>query len=135
MRHYGKTYVRWNDLDAFGHINNANYLTFIQEVRADFTWYSRIAKGLKPMFADMVVARAEIDYLEPIYAGGFEIDIAIWVSKIGNSSFTLEYELTSKAGVHARARTIQVAVNMESKKSRAINEEERELLTQYLEHE
>jgi acyl-CoA thioester hydrolase len=135
MRHHGKTYVRWNDLDAFGHINNANYLTFIQEVRADFTWYSRIAKGLKPMFADMVVARAEIDYLEPIYAGGFEIDIAIWVSKIGNSSFTLEYELTSKAGVHARARTVQVAVDMESKKSRAINDEERELLTQYLEHE
>ena len=135
MRHHGKTYVRWNDLDAFGHINNANYLTFIQEVRADFTWYSRIAKGLKQMFSDMVVARAEIDYLEPITEGGFEIDIAIWVSKIGNSSFTLEYELTSKAGVHAKARTVQVAVDMETKRSRAINEEERELLTQYLEHE
>jgi acyl-CoA thioester hydrolase len=135
MRHHGKTYVRWNDLDAFGHINNANYLTFIQEVRADFTWYSRIAKGLKPMFSDMVVARAEIDYLEPINAGGFEIDIAVWVSKIGNSSFTLEYELTSKAGVHARARTVQVAVDMATKRSRAINDEERTLLTQYLEHE
>jgi acyl-CoA thioester hydrolase len=135
MRHHGKTYVRWNDLDAFGHINNANYLTFIQEVRADFTWYSRIAKGLKPMISDMVVARAEIDYLEPITEGGFEIDIAIWVSKIGNSSFILEYELTSKAGVHAKARTVQVAVDMETKRSRAINEEERELLTQYLEHE
>jgi acyl-CoA thioester hydrolase len=135
MRHHGKTYVRWNDLDAFGHINNANYLTFIQEVRADFTWYSRIAKGLKPMFSDMVVARAEIDYLEPINAGGFEIDIAVWVSKIGNSSFTLEYELTSKAGIHAKARTVQVAVDMETKRSRAINEEERTLLTQYLEHE
>ena len=135
MRHHGKTYVRWNYLDAFGHINNANYLTFIQEVRADFTWYSRIAKGPKPMFSDMVVARAEIDYLEPITEGGFEIEIAIWVSKIGNSSFILEYELTSKAGVHAKARTVQVAVDMESKRSRAINEEERELLTQYLEHE
>ena len=133
MRHHGKTYVRWNDLDAFGHINNANYLTFIQEVRADFTWYSRIAKGLEPMFSDMVVARAEVDYLEPITEGGFEIDIAIWVSKIGNSSFTLEYELTSKAGVHARARTVQVAVDMASKRSRAINDEERGLLTQYLE--
>ena len=135
MRHHGKTYVRWNDLDAFGHINNANYLTFIQEVPADFTWYSRIATGLKPMFSDMVVVRAEIDYLEPITEGGFEIEIAIWVSKIGNSSFILEYELTSKAGVHAKARTVQVAVDMESKRSRAINEEERELLTQYLEHE
>ena len=135
MRHHGKTYVRWNDLDAFGHINNANYLTFIQEVRADFTWYSRIAKGLKPMFSDMVVAREEIDYLEPITEGGFEIDIAVWVSKIGNSSFVLDYELTSKAGVHAKARTVQVAVDMETKRSRAINDEERELLTQYLEHE
>ncbi len=133
MRHHGKTYVRWNDLDAFGHINNANYLTFIQEVRADFTWYSRIAKGLKPMFSDMVVARAEIDYLEPINQGGFEVDIAVWVSKIGNSSFTLEYELTSKDGVHARARTVQVAVDMDTKRSRAINDEERTLLTQYLE--
>jgi acyl-CoA thioester hydrolase len=133
MRHHGKTYVRWNDLDAFGHINNANYLTFIQEVRADFTWYSRIARGLQPMFSDMVVARAEIDYLEPINQGGFEIDIAIWVSKIGKSSFTLEYELTSKAGVHAKARTVQVAVDMESKRSRAINDEERTLLTEYLE--
>ena len=133
MRHHGKTYVRWNDLDAFGHINNANYLTFIQEVRADFTWYSRIAKGLKPMSSDMVVARAEIDYLEPINQGGFEIDIAVWVSKIGNSSFTLEYELTSKAGIHARAKTVQVAVDMATKRSRAINDEERTLLTQYLE--
>jgi acyl-CoA thioester hydrolase len=133
MRHHGKTYVRWNDLDAFGHINNANYLTFIQEVRADFTWYSRIANGLKPMFSDMVVARAEIDYLEPITEGGFDIDVAIWVSKIGNSSFTLEYELTSKAGIHAKARTVQVAVDMETKRSRAINDEERALLVQYLE--
>lgn len=132
MRHHGKTYVRWNDLDAFGHINNANYLTFIQEVRADFTWYSRIANGLKPMFSDMVVARAEIDYLEPITEGGFEIDVVIWVSKIGNSSFTLEYELTSKAGIHAKARTVQVAVDMETKRSRAINDEERALLVQYL---
>ena len=85
------------------------------------------------MFSDMVVARAEIDYLEPITEGGFDIDIAIWVSKIGNSSFTLEYELSSKSGVHVRAKTVQVAVDMATKKSRAINEEERTLLTQYLE--
>ena len=135
MRHHGKTYVRWNDLDAFGHINNANYLTFIQEVRADFTWYSRIAKGLKPMFSDMVVARAEIDYLEPINEGGFEIDVAIWVSKIGNSSFTLDYELTSKAGVHAKARTVQVAVDMNTKTSRPLSESEKEFLQEYFEGE
>ena len=85
------------------------------------------------MFADMVVARAEIDYLEPINGGGFDIDVAIWVSKIGNSSFTLAYELTSKDGVHAKARTVQVAVDMATKRSRAITDEERALLSEYLE--
>jgi acyl-CoA thioesterase FadM len=45
----------------------------------------------------------------------------------------LEYELTSKAGVHAKARTVQVAVDMATKRSRAINDEERTLLAQYLE--
>ena len=103
MRHVGNTYVRWNDLDAFGHVNNANYLTFIQEVRAYFTWYSRIARGLKPIFKDMVVARVEIDYLVPIMEGGFNLDVEIWVSKIGTSSFVLQYELKSTAGLHARA--------------------------------
>ena len=38
MRHEAKVHVRWDDLDAFGHVNNASYLTFIQEARADFTW-------------------------------------------------------------------------------------------------
>ena len=58
-------HVRWDDLDAFGHINNAAYLTFVQEARSDFTWYSRKRNGETPILADMVVARAEIDYLEP----------------------------------------------------------------------
>ena len=41
MRHHSKQIVRWDDLDAFGHLNNATYLTIIQEARADLTWYSR----------------------------------------------------------------------------------------------
>jgi acyl-CoA thioester hydrolase len=133
MRHNGKIHVRWDDLDAFGHVNNASYLTFIQEVRADMTWYSRIAKGLKPMFKEMVVARAEVDYLVPIMEGGFELEVEIWVSKIGTSSFVLQYEMKSKAGLHAKAVTVQVAVDAESKRSRPLDDEERALLNEYLE--
>ena len=133
MRHVGNTYVRWNDLDAFGHVNNANYLTFIQEVRADFTWYSRIARGLKPIFKDMVVARVEIDYLVPIMEGGFNLDVEIWVSKIGTSYFVLQYELKSTAGLHARASSVQVAVDIDTHKSRKISDDERTLLNEYLE--
>lgn len=134
MRHLAKAHVRWDDLDAFGHINNATYLTYIQEARAHFTWYSRKEKGLEPMLADMVVGRAEVDFIEPIYEGGFDLDVAIWVSRIGNSSFDLSYELTSSHGLHARGRTVQVAVSMETKRSRPLSQEEREFLVAYFEN-
>lgn len=125
--------VRWGDLDAFGHLNNAAYLVIVQEARADWTWYSREPLGLPPVFADMVVARAEVDYLVPIYEGSFDVDVAIWVSRIGNSSFDLIYEISSPQGLHARAKTVQVAVNMETKKARRIYDDEKEWLKTYLE--
>ena len=133
MRYLAKTFVRWDDLDGFGHVNNASYLTYMQEARSNFTWYSRKTVGLEPLLSSMVVARAEVDFIEPIYDGGFDLDVAIWVTKIGNSSFELAYELSSPLGLHARGRTVQVAVSMETKKSRPLTQEEREFLTGYLE--
>ena len=133
MRHLTKTHVRWDDLDGFGHVNNATYLTYMQESRSNFTWYSRKEAGLDPVLSQMVVARAEVDFIEPIYDGGFDLDVAIWVSRIGNSSFEMVYEMSSSHGMHARGRTVQVAVNMDTKKSRPLSDEEHEFLNKYLE--
>ena len=133
MRHTAKVHVRWDDLDAFGHINNAKYLTYVQEARADFTWFARQAAGKSPLLADMVVARAEVDYIEPIYDGGMEIDCQIWITRIGTASFEMEYELIHKGVIRARVKTTQVAVSVETKRSRPLSDEEREFLTEYFE--
>ena len=114
--------MRWDDLDAMGHVNNAKYLTYIQETR--FLWSPT---------SEMVVARAEVDYLEPIYQGGRYFDISLWVESIGNSSFTLAYEVIGDNGVvHARVKTVQVAVAMDSRKSRPLSDSERDFLSKYL---
>ena len=118
----GKQFVRWDDIDAFGHVNNAKYLTYIQEAR--FLWSPII---------EMVVARAEVDFIEPIYEGGRFYDINLWVEAIGNSSFTMGYEVVGDNGlVHATVKTVQVAVSMETKKSRPLTDAEREFLNKYL---
>ena len=132
MKHQFKCQVRWGDLDAFMHVNNAAYLTYIQEARVDFTVYSRQRAKLQPVLIEMVVAHADIDYINPIYDAGIEIDIAVWVSKIGTSSFVLQYELSKDGEIYAKAKTVQVTVSMESKTSRPVNEEERSFLSQYL---
>jgi acyl-CoA thioester hydrolase len=122
MIYTNQQFVRWDDIDAFGHVNNAKYLTYIQEAR--FLW--------SPLL-EMVVAKAEVDYLMPIYVGGRFYDITLWVEQIGNSSFTLGYEVIGDNGVvHAKVKTVQVAVSMETKKSRPLTDSEREFLKQYL---
>jgi acyl-CoA thioester hydrolase len=124
MRYQSKQYVRWDDLDAFGHVNNAVYLTYAQEAR--FAWSGIL---------EMVVARAEVDFIAPIYDGDTFLDIELWVSAIGNSSFIMTYELKMKGEVVARVKTVQVTVDMSTKKSSPISDEQRAFLTKYLETE
>ena len=124
MRFQNKQYVRWGDLDAFGHVNNATYLIYAQEAR--FAWSKMI---------EMVVARAEVDFIAPIYTGDIYIDVEIWVNKIGNSSFGVTYEMKNGDELLARVKTVQVTVSLETKKSRPINNAERDFLNKYLEEE
>jgi len=124
MRYQSKQYVRWDDLDAFGHVNNAVYLTYAQEAR--FAWSGIL---------EMVVARAEVDFIAPIYDGDTFLDIELWVSAIGNSSFTMTYEIKMKGELVARVKTVQVTVDMSTKKSSPMSEEQRAFLTKYLETE
>jgi acyl-CoA thioester hydrolase len=133
MIYTDKQFVRWDDIDAFGHVNNAKYLTYIQEARFQWSFYQYASKNEKPTLVEMVVAKAEIDYLVPIYEGGKFYDVNLWVESIGNSSFVMGYEVVGDNGVvHAKVKSVQVAVSMETKKSRPLTEPEREFLTQFL---
>ena len=122
MRFQSKQYVRWGDLDAFGHVNNATYLVYAQEAR--YEWSKMI---------EMVVARAEVDFLAPIYQGDIYLDIEIWVNKIGTSSFGVTYEMKNGNELVAVVKSVQVTVSMETKKSRPLNDAERDFLNKYLE--
>jgi acyl-CoA thioester hydrolase len=123
MRFTNKQYVRWGDLDAFGHVNNSTYLIFAQEAR--YAWSKMI---------EMVVARAEVDFIAPIYTGDIYMDVEIWVNKIGTSSFGVTYELKYENELLAVVKTVQVTVSMDTKKSRPLNDAEREFLNKYLEN-
>jgi acyl-CoA thioester hydrolase len=123
MRFTNKQYVRWGDLDAFGHVNNATYLIYAQEAR--YAWSKML---------EMVVARAEVDFIAPIYTGDIYIDVEIWVNKIGTSSFGVTYEMKNGEELLAVVKTVQVTVSMDTKKSRPLSDAEREFLNKYLEN-
>ena len=133
MKYLSKQFVRWDDLDAFGHVNNAKYLTYAQEAR--FLWateeYSAAMRDSS--LIEMVVARAEVDFIEPIYDGGRFVDVEVSIEKIGNSSFNMLFIISDQGKVFAKVKTVQVAVSLETKRSRPLTDKEREFLTKYLE--
>jgi len=124
MKFVNKQYVRWDDLDAMGHVNHAKYLTFAQEARF----------AMLGIF-NMVVARAESDYKAPIAEGNIFIDVTMWVESIGTSSFVLVYEISYNGTLHARVKTVQVSVSEDTKSSRPLTDIQREVLNKFLETE
>ena len=132
MKYHNQQFVRWDDIDALGHVNNAKYLTYAQEARFHWSFYQFYERNETPYFIDMVVARAEVDFIVPIYEGGLFVDVHIWVESVGTSSFVLNYEISSNGVLHARIKTVQVAISLETKKSRPLADTEREFLKEYL---
>ena len=133
MKYLNKQFVRWDDLDAFGHVNNARYLTFAQEARFIWSTEEFSTAMRESSLIEMVVARAEIDFVAPIYDGGRFVDVEISVEKIGNSSFVLLYTISDGGQIFAKLKTVQVAVSLETKKSRPLTDTEREFLGRYME--
>ena len=124
MKRLSKQYVRWDDLDAIGHVNNAKYLTYAQEAR--FAMFG---------IFNMVIGRAEVDFKAPINEGNIFIDVAIWVESIGTSSFTLKYELSSNGKILALIKTVQVTVTDDTLSSKPLTDNQRQILNSYLETE
>ena len=133
MRFNTKVHVRWDDLDAFNHVNNAKYLTFVQEARVDMFWVHPARQGLTPLAKGVVVARHEIDYLAPITWREEPILIEIWATKISASSFHLAYVLRDEATIFAKAKSVMVPYDLENQCPRRLDASERSALEPFLE--
>ena len=81
--------VRFADIDAFGHVNNAVYLTYFEIARSSY-WEEVVRWDWNKL--GIIIGRAEINYLKPI---GLNDQVFAYVrtSRIGNSSFDLDYAL------------------------------------------
>jgi acyl-CoA thioester hydrolase len=113
--------VRFRDVDALGHVNNAVFLTYLEEARIAF---------LVPLGAEvsnMILARVEIDFRAPLRMGD-EIEIGVRPANVGTKSFELEYEVRSDDEVAAEAKTVLVSFDYESGRSIELPESWREAL-------
>ncbi len=99
--------VRWRDLDAFRHVNNAAFVSYLEEARSEL-WRCRF-HCVDAMDIPFVIHRLEIDYKRPIRLFD-EVLISLWPADIGAVSFVFDYQITANGLTAATARTVQVCV-------------------------
>ncbi|WP_433623867.1 acyl-CoA thioesterase [Halomicrococcus sp. NG-SE-24] len=119
--------VRYRDLDTMGHVNNAVYATFLEQARMD---YFRDVVGAELEDVGGVIAHLEIDYRQAVTLDD-DVIVAVRVPELGESSIPMEYEIRADGEVAATAEVVQVAVDPETRESRALPELWRDRISTY----
>jgi acyl-CoA thioester hydrolase len=121
--------LRWGDMDAQGHVNNAAYLDYLQEARVHY-----LLSGppvMQKMLDDgvLIVSHA-VEYLQPLVVDSDPLHIELWVETVGASRFFIGYALRHNRVIVARARTGAVAYDLGAGRLRRLLPEERTVLEQ-----
>jgi len=101
--------VRFRDCDAMGHVNNAVYLTYMEQAR--FKHWRALWHYAEDRFPDpgIILARVECDFRSPARLGE-RLEVRLGVAGIGRTSFRYEYEIVSAQDwrLIAEGKTVQV---------------------------
>jgi acyl-CoA thioester hydrolase len=123
MRHEKRVEIRWRDVDAYEHVNNAVYATYLEEVR-DGLLRRALAGAGDPW--DWVLARVAIDFRRELKLEDEAVVAWCEIARVGNSSVTLREGVNAVAGwVAAESEAVVVAWNRESGGSRPLTDAER----------
>lgn len=117
--------TRFADFDMLGHVNNAVYFTYLEIARVKY-WKHAINWDWKK--TGVVIGEAALKYIAPIFPDD-QIHLYVRTSRIGRSSFDLEYLIVKKKDgkeiVCSKGMTTCIAYDVQSKQATPIPERER----------
>jgi acyl-CoA thioester hydrolase len=122
--------VRFRDLDALGHVNNAVYLTYFEIARLHY-WKKLFGNEAFHRHS-FVVVRAECNYRSPAQAGEV-LQVFARVSEMKRSSFIFEYEIIEPqtSRIVADGSTVQACFDPKEKRAKPIPQDLRDSILQF----
>jgi acyl-CoA thioester hydrolase len=121
--HEKRIEIRWRDVDAYEHVNNAVYATYLEECRDE--WLGRALDGIGDAW-DYVLARVAIDFRHELRLEDDIVVVSCRLDRNGTSSITLREEIRTEDGtLAAEAEAVLVARDREAGRSRPLTEAER----------
>jgi acyl-CoA thioester hydrolase len=123
--------LRWRDMDAYGHVNNAVYLNFLEEARDG--WVEEVLGPVAEDVWHFVLARVAIDFRSELKQADGEIIVRCGLESIGRSSFRTHEEICTLDGtLAAEAEAVIVPRDPDAGTSRRLTDEERAALEREL---
>jgi len=150
MRLHVPIQLRWSDLDAYGHVNNASMLKILEEARVfafwvdgdladpgQAAWSTAVMDAGPGADTKSVISRQEIEYVNSMPYIRQPIDVELWIGHLGGASLDVYYELKTPLGVEPRitfvkASTTLVLIDAETERPRRILPHERAAWEPYL---
>lgn len=118
--------VRFRDLDALGHVNSSVYFSYMESARVAF---SAALFGESPWYrVPFILGSARCEYRRPVEEP-IDLDVVHWVSRLGESSWDLDYAIEDQAGERvAVGRTTQIWFDYDEGESVPIPSHQRDKL-------
>ncbi|MEX0850018.1 MAG: thioesterase family protein [Gaiellaceae bacterium] len=124
MPHEKQIEIRWRDVDAYLHVNNAVYATYLEECRDE--WLDRSLGDAGDLW-DYVLARVAIDFRRELRLEDKAVVVSCRLERMGSSSLTLKEEIRTREGeLSAEAEAVIVARDRENGRSRPLTQAERD---------
>jgi acyl-CoA thioester hydrolase len=120
--------VRFRDIDAMGHVNNAVYATYIEQAR---TAYFRDVLGADISRASIVLASLSLDFRRPVELVDGSVTVTVDVAEIGRSSATMTHEVRTGDALVAEAEATLVSLDPDSGEPAPITDEYRSEMASY----
>ncbi|MFZ2754908.1 MAG: thioesterase family protein [Lysobacteraceae bacterium] len=104
--------LRWRDLDAFNHVNNANFMTYVEEAR--IRWFEStggdwLSNGRVPLLASV-----QMNYRLPIPYPA-RVFVELLTERVGNTSLTLGHRIIGEDDrLYADGHSVLVWIEMAS---------------------
>jgi acyl-CoA thioester hydrolase len=122
--------IRWRDMDAYGHVNNAVYLTYLEDCRD--AWAQSVLGSVSDTW-DFVLAHVGIDYRSQLTQDDGEVVVRCRLAGYGRSSVrTLEEIRKTDGTVSANAESVIVPRDPDTFRARRLSDEERAILDEEL---
>jgi acyl-CoA thioester hydrolase len=131
-KHVERVTVRWGDMDAMGHVNNAQYFTYCESARMSYFAAIRMDEHREHPRQGPALAAANLNFRRQVHYPA-ELEVLTHVPEIGRSSFRMEYEIVHRGSGErvADGSGVIVWVDYETGKSSPLPEGLREAIRRY----